>query len=535
MKNFINKIKKIIKTHPKFSETVFLIVIFSFSLIIRQIGLKNGFPLLTHPDEVAIIDPVLNMTRLHTLNSGNFNRPDQVLQYLNLGILNLISFIKYDQSVYSAFNNYYLEFYYYSRLMVSIMGSMLPIVAYKIGKEVQPKLAFPSALVFAFFPLFVNHSLNITPDVPITLFSLLVIYFALRYLNTGKEKYIIIATMFVAVNTAEKYPGLLSFTIILVAIGLLSLIKENNPHRFRTYFLRSAKMGLIFLVSLFIIAPYLFIEHSSVIEALIKESRSTHLGADNLGWLGNLWFYIQTFYSFVGWIGAVLFSVGLFALIKKFTLKNIVLLYGIFYWVALSKLALHWERWGLPMYITPLFIIAFGINYLYVVTKDKAFIFKFISGLFIIVFILQQSVYSVYIPVRKRFTDTRWVSMQYCQSVGITKANTIYEGNSPLRPKYSKSIFNEYTSQHPEKTYLILSSFMYNNFYKEPERYAEQIQIYNEIRSDNTLKKEFEPVPLARNTIDRLENIIYFIEFRLGLTNQIRLSGPTIKIYELID
>ena len=537
MKKLIRKIKHHIQAHPKVSELVFLILIFLISLAIRRIGLKHGFPLLTHPDEGAIIDPVLNMTRLHTLNSGNFNRPDQVLQYLNLIVLNLFSYIKYGQNVYFTFSEHYLDFYYYSRLIISVMGSLIPIAAYKIGKEIKPRIALPSALIFAFFPLFAKHALIITPDVPITLFTMLVITFALRYLNTNKEKFLIIATVFVAVNTAEKYPGLLSFTIILVAIGLQIFIKNkgNTPHPFRAFLLHSAKMALIFLVTLFIIAPYLFLDYSSVIEALVRESRSTHLGADNLGWLGNLWFYAQTFYAYVGLLGVILFLVGLFAFLKRFTMQNILILYGFFYWVALSALALHWERWALPMYITPLFLIAIGSGFL-LEKKDKYSVgINLIGGIFISLFLIQQSVYTLYIPIQKKFTDTRVISTEYCDLAGVTRDNSIYEGYTPLEPSLPTKLFDNFYEQVPNKDYIILSSTIYDRYFAEPDRYQDSIDIYNEIRHSFPLIKQYIPSPYEEGTLGQLENILYFIKFRLGLTDEVRYSGPTIEIYQISE
>lgn len=529
------RVKKFIQSHSKLCEAIFLILVFAFSLVVRRIGLKFGFPLLTHPDEGDVIIPVINMTIKHSLNPGEFAHPDHILQYLNLIILNLISFIKYGKSVAAAYDEYYLNFYFYSRFLVSILGSLIPVVAYKIGKEFNPKLAVTSALVFAFFPLYAKHSLYITPDIPITLFTLLVTYFSIRYLNRNKEIYLFLATFFSAVSTAEKYPGLLSFVIVLAAIGIqLADISEYSVNqKIRTFFIRAFKMGLFYLLSLFIVAPFLFLEYQSVIEAIANEARSTHLGSDNLGFLGNLWFYIQTLYGYLGILGTLLIITGVFSFIKRATKKNFLLLFGVFYWVVLSILALHWERWALPMYISPLFLIVFGIAFLLEKTKGNVYLVKLSLSLIITIFFIQQSIFTIYIPVHKSFTDTRYVSLQYCKTEGITISNTIYEGNSPLRPSYSKSIFDEYTTDHTDKTYLILSSFMYNRYYEEPERYAEQLKIYNDIRAENTLLIEFIPVPSTTKTIDQLDNIFYYIKSRLGLTLEDRYSGPVIEIYKL--
>ena len=535
MKPLFMRVRQFIKSHSNISEVVFLILIFSFSLVVRRIGLKFGFPLLTHPDEGDVIIPVVNMTIKHSLNPGEFAHPDHILQYLNLIFLNLISFIKYGKSVAAAYDEYYLNFYFYSRLLVSILGSLIPIMAYKIGKEIKGKLAVTSALVFAFFPLYANHSLYITPDIPITLFTLLVTYFSIRYLNRNKEYYLFLAVFFSAVSTAEKYPGLLSFAIVLAAIGIQ--ITNNSEYsakqKIRTFIFRALKMGLFYLLSLFIVAPFLFLEYQSVIAAISNEARSTHLGSDGLGFLGNLWFYIQTFFSYIGILGTLLVFIGVFSFIKRATKKDFLLLFGFFYWIVLSILALHWERWALPMYIAPLFLVVFGINFLQEKARGNLFLVKLSVSLIIALFFIQQSVFTIYFPVHKIYTDTRYISLQYCEAEGITVSNTIYEGNSPLRPSYSKTIFDEYPTDNADKTYLILSSFMYNRYQGEPERYTDQLQIYNDIRAENTLLIEFDPTPLATNTFGRLENVCYYIKSRLGLTQQDRYSGPTIEIYEL--
>ena len=81
--------------------------------------------------------------------------------------------------------------------------------------------------------------------------------------------------------------------------------------------------------------------------------------------------------------------------------------------------------------------------------------------------------------------------------------------------------------------YILLSSSIYDRYFAEPERYQEQISIYNEIRNSYELIKEFQPYPTAKSTIGQLENIIYFLKYRLGLTDEIRYSGPTLEMYRI--
>ena len=537
MKKLFRKIKHLIRAHPKASEWTFLILIFLISLAIRRIGLKHGFPLLTHPDEGDVINPVLHMTREHTLNPGEFAHPDQILHYLNLIYLNLLSFILFGENVASAYSGYYLNFYFYSRFLVSVMGSLIPIVAYKIGKEFNPKLSVTSALVFAFFPVYTKYSLFITPDVPITLFTLLVIYFAIRYFKTNIEKYIVLATIFSAVNTAEKFPGLVSLAIVIITVGfqILSNKDDPTPQKIRFFFIRSAKLSLIFLITLFIVAPFLFLDYQSVLAAIKYEAKPYHLGGDNLGFCGNLCFYVQTIYLYVGVPGIFLFLVGSFTFIKRFSKQSILLLYGFFYWVILSMLALHWERWALPMYIAPLFIIVFGISFLLEKKEKNSVAINVISALLISFFLIQQSIYTLYIPIQKKFTDTRVVSTEYCDLIGINRDNSIYEGYTPLQPNFPTKIFDDFYEKVPNKDFVLLSSIMYNRYFAEPERYQDSIDIYNEIRDSYPLIKQYIPSPYEEGTLGQLENILYFIKYRLGLTDEVRYSGPTIEIYQISE
>ena len=532
----MKKIINVFKHKDQHREIGFLLLLLAFSILFRRVGLKHGFPLLTHPDEFVIIKPVLYMTNNLTLNPGRFSRPDQTLYLLNFLFLNLISFIKYGVNMGQAYADHILDFYYYGRLMIAVMGALIPIVAYGIGKAIKPKLAVPAALVFAFFPLYVSNSLILTSDVPITLFTLIVTYFTLRYLNTESKQYLWAAVFFAAVNTAEKYPGLLSLGIVFAGVLIQTIRnKDLSLKEIVWSVVRRCLLLLgLFVIALFIVAPFLFIEFPKVVQALTFEARDTHLGADGLNWFGNFWFYCKILYKYMTVLGILLFGLGIWVAVRTKDLRIIILLYGFAYMIALSVLGLHWERWALPMAITPLMLIAFGIEFIWQ-KREKLHFLQLLLILISILFIFEQAVYAVEIPVKKKFTDTRVVSQVYCENNGINQSNTIYEGYSPLYPTFYKQIFDEYQNLDPQKEYIILSKPIYRRFYAEPERYFDEIQTYTAIRNDNQLIATFSPHPHPDNTISRIDNIYYFIKFRLGLTDEIRYNGPELEIYKIVN
>ena len=513
-------------------EIAILVGLFAFSLAVRRIGVKHGFPLLTHPDEEAILLPVYEMTRNRTLNPGSFMRPNQILYLLNFLHLNGLSYLRFNQNLGITYPGNVLTFHYYARMLISALGSLIPLIAYKIGKLFKPNFALPAGLVFAVFPLYAIESLYITPDIPITLFTLVIILFTLLYLKQGSEKWLYLAVFFSAVNTAEKYPGLISLSIVF--LGVLLKYIETPGFTWRTHWSGLVKKGLLiiglFVIALFMVAPYLFIEFDMVTEAIRNEARTTHLGADNLGWGGNLWYYVQTFVEWSNILSILWISLGIFALVKWRDKHALVLIYGALYWIILSRLALHWPRWSLPMYITPLFLIAIGITQFWQWIKTRPQTRP--VAILILLFLAQQFIATVHISVAMSFTDTLVTSSIYCDENGVRPENSLYEGYTPLLPNKIKILEPQDLVTAQDIDFIVLSSEIYDRYEAEPERYVEKLAFYQSIRQNHLLIAEFTPTPAAQNTFERLDDILFYAQKRLKLTTEERYKGQTIQIFE---
>ena len=521
----------------KYKEVLFLILIFLAALLFRRIGLKFGFPLLTHHDESISLNPVYHMTVNRTLHSGDFRRPDKVLYFLNLIWLNLISLIKFSKILTFTFSEHQLTFYFYARLLIAIMGALTPVVAYKIGKQFKLDFSIPASLTFAFFSVYVTHSHYATPDVPITLFTLLIILLSIRYVKEEQNKHIYLAVIFAAINTVEKYPGLLSFGIIIIALFLKAT--DTNQKKivvnFRQFGRNLCLMTGIFLISLYILGPNLFIEYGQTIDALIQEARTTHLGADNLSWGGNILFYLEQFVLESNPLILLFTLAGIIGLIKFQDKSGILLLYGFAYWVIMSKLGLHWVRWALPMYTAPLLLAGVGMAYLWGSLKNK----KIINYLLIIIFsvaIIQQMITSLANSARMGFTDTRVVALEFCNQNGITIDNAIYEGYTPLFPQFYKTIFDQDLDSRDEIIkYVVLSSNMYGRYFNEPDRYAKEVNYYQDIEQNHELLEEFTPTPNPVNLQGKMDDIIYYFLRYFNKTQNNRFTGPTIRIFKIVD
>ncbi|MGI6740566.1 MAG: glycosyltransferase family 39 protein [Brevefilum sp.] len=522
-------------TSSSWKEWALLFAVFVFSLIIRAIAVDYGFPMLTHPDEVFTIQPVIEMSVNKTLNSGTFNRPGQIMMLIDFICLNLTSYFRFGMSLVHTYSEHILTFYRDARLLVAVLGSFIPIVAYQIGKQFKTRFALPALFVFALFPSYVQHSVYLTPDIPITLFTLLVILFMLLYLNQKKDLLLYLAVLFAAINTAEKYPGLMSMAIVYGGI-LINTIENPTFSLKENWFDLVKKWALatfVFIAALFFIAPFLFIEIEKVIQSLLFEARSTHAGADNLGWGGNLIFYIKSFTSWTNILSLLFIALGVYSLIRKREKTLFLLLYGLIYWVIMSKLSLHWERWALPMYITPLFLIAVGITCVWCFSKEKMFL-KYAAILVTSGFFLYQAIFTVYTPINMSFPDTRVVALDFCRENNITAENTLFEGYSPFLPEGIQTIFDVEPGDAQGRDYIILSSGMYDRYFSDPERYGHRIRFYEAIRSEQKLIAKFEPDPQPASMLGRIEMVTYYMKAKLNHTEIICWQGPVIEIYGMI-
>ncbi len=520
--------------HPEIRELAFLVILFFLALLIRRIGLKFGSPFLTHPDEWTILEPAFTMTLERTFDSGDYQRPDQIMHLLNFFYLNTLSLIKLGQDLSVSFRANEFFFYYSARFLTAIFGSLIPIVAYKIGKQSAVDYSIPAALLFAFFPVYVLHSHYATPDIPITFFTLVVILFSLKYVRGGKSKFLYLATLFAAINTAEKYPGVLSFGIIAFSI----LWVQNEKYRgqplniLKFTCIESLKFFGVYVLFLYIVAPNLFINYGEVIENIKTESRTEHPGSDGLSWLGNMWFYVQNYVTYANIVVILLLLVGIAGI---FITKNYAMLfdsYGLVYWVILSKLALHWERWALPMYIFPLLFAAFGFAFLWHALKSNRLL-KAVIGLVFGMSVVGLVMHSLSLSIQSSYTHTTVAAYQFCQDSGIKPKNSIYEGYTPFAPGYNQFIDLSLATDDTE--YIFLSSGAYGRFYREPERYADEIMTYDQIRSDNIFVQKFTATEPASNIplLAWADDIWYYAGLHLGTISYPRYSGPTIEIYRI--
>jgi hypothetical protein len=515
---------------------LFLLSVFLIGLGIRLIGLNYGSPLIVHPDEENIVKSALRFTPQTGFDGVAYNRPAQILVAANAVFLRIYSQLRWSDPLYMAYYSHEFELYVAARFVTAVLGALIPLAAYFIGKQFKPDFSIPAALIFCLFPSFIKHSHFVTPDISITLWTLMVMLFSLRYAQ-GKEKNSLwLAVFFTAVNTADKYPGIISSVMVLGALILRFKAESRHTGKFGYRRFTPTALACIgsFFVFLFIVAPNLYLHFDEVIKAIIHESNPVHLGADGLPYHLLVLKYLSYFISNANWVLIGLVIVGTVALIRMKQIVSWFLLYGVLYILVLSVLGKNIERWALPMYTSPLLIASFGAAWLLEILRTNhalltvvKLIFLFGLGLMTLAGLSESLILSL--------PDTRVVATPFLEKQGIVEAKSYYDGFSPFSPRDFPPDRRPNLAESANYRYAIFSSYQYQLFFDNPQRSADQVNFYKQIRQNAELLMEYRP--FTANTIYDQWLLLKHV-IRLSLFKQepaAYYTGPVLQIYQLAD
>lgn len=519
-------------------EWTFLPLIVILGGLIRVWGINWGLPVLLHPDEGTVVETAIRMAEHHSFEPDVFNRPDHLEIQLDMIVFELVTHLYYHSSFLEMAQHHKDVFYLLARLMTSLYGVGMIVVSYLIGLKINKPIGLIAAFLFAFFPGFIEFSHYATPDIPTGFFMLLCIYFCINYLQSPSNKNLALTCLTIAFFTVIKYPGLILCTFIAIIV-MMQGIRDKN-------LIRIVKHGIMSLIMvpgfIFIISPVLFTNIHAVIAAFKTESNPERPGADGLGYFGNLNYYFQTYFHYCGIILALFFLIGVYVFLrKKISITFLPVFFSFIYFLLLSYIGLHWERWAVPMYVSPLLISAIGIYYSYSFLKTAQFkriqLYRIVFYAAAVIVIINFSVTSVAKLSNFLVPDTRVLSQEFCKTNNINWGDTIFNGytglypTSPLELPPFKEVNGKYYPEKKNIKYIALSSYMYERYISEPERFPAKADLYNGLMNQNKLIKKYEPAVPKYSAIDLL-NIAYSVEY-LRQIQKIHYSGPELTIYKV--
>lgn len=294
------------------------------------------------------------------------------------------------------------------------------------------------------------------------------------------------------------------------------------------------------LLSLFLISPVLFTNLEAVVKAIAYETTPNHLGADGLGFWGNCWFYLKAFLNQVNLAFGICALAGIVFVILKRDRKVIPAFFGPVYWVIISILSLHWERWAVPIYPFLLILVAYGIrNILDTVPLSKKY-FAYLLTAFAGITFISMGLQSIGVLMNFTLIDSRVLSEEYCLANGITRANSMAETYTPLY-KAGGSNYRYFQNRsdgtleiaNPNMQYIIISSNVYARYYNEPTRYKDTVAQYERLNAEFKLVYALDQKYaeyMEKGSISAIRTVAYSIRKIQEMAAQ-GYSGPAIKIY----
>ncbi|NYF11559.1 hypothetical protein HDC94_002715 [Leifsonia sp. AK011] len=506
---------------------------------LRVLGTSWGLPLGLHPDEWTIVQGALDLAQRNSFEPSLFLRPDHVEIKLSFLAYTLYAVILHGVPVPVAYADDPATFLLISRLITAVLGTAMIVMAALIGRRFSRPVGAIAAVLFAIFPPFVLSSHYATPDIPLALASMIVILALMYYVSKPGYVSLLVASAGVSLSIAIKYPGAISATMIAIVVVVLA-IRDRRPLRILSHG-AAAIAGVV--AFLFTISPVLFTNVTGVIAAIQKEARTEHSGADGLGWGGNLLFYAEGFFLVAGVLLTAISILGVVLAIRMRALVALPLALGFLTWVILSAVALHWDRWAIPMYLSPLLFASVGGWYAYRFVGQRYPEWRWRRLVTIIVsalVLLNLAAGSVATVARLLATDSRNEAAQTFADLGITPDNSVDEGYSPLVPNgpmYLDDVVKwedgRIVPAYEGKKFILLSSCLHDRFWTA-EKYADERAMYDAIRSDYPLELTVETVPARQRTGIEPWNVATAIAETAAFANG-GLGGCTLEVYRITD
>ncbi len=508
--------------------------------VVRFTGGSWGLPLDLNSDEWVIVQGAIDMAKRHSFQPPYFFRPDHVeMQLSNLAYL-AYSNLLHGSSPQTLYASDPAPFILISRTITACFGVAMIVAAYLIGRRFTREVGVLAALLVAFFPPFVSNSHFASPDVPLSLALMIVVLGCMRYLASPSWGNLLLASFGVSVAIAIKYPGALGAVMIAITV-IVSGVQARAWSRILVH--GAAAVGAV-IGFLFAISPALFININAVMSNLTAEAGDYHPGADGLGWSGNMGFYAQGFATSGGIILVMCFALGVVWSIRLRLLQSIPLWSGVLVWVFLSALPLHWDRWGLPMFLTPLLIAPIGVYYSFTYLRGRGAPRWQLWGAGVLgaVAAVNLIMGSVVVAAGDVSKNTQSLA-PVLATRGIDEANTIFEGYTPLLPGSPKFIFDRFevvggrlvlAGVHPANSgmrYVVLSSDIDDRYQAEPKYGAEQ-RFYSLLDKQFPLLVTYTAAPQAKATILEAVSTWNALGY-LGELAHGQFVGPRIKVYEI--
>ena len=416
-----------------------MLILMGIGLALRIVACYWGVPQILHIDEQFIINPAMELIKNKTYISHVVNRPDQVEIKSVALIIYLASKIIWHSDPFAILDNHDIAFHILGRLFTTAFGvAMIPLSALIMGKiadamDIKKRPAqIVTAVFFCFFPIYVQHSGYMTPDIPLAFGVMLFSYFFIKYLDDGKLSTLIISAIITGFCTMIKWPGL----FLCTGIAFMVIYRAIQNKEYKKIFHHGIISAVTVFLTCFIIMPNIISDFPVIMEYMHIESQPRNISGTRLEmFFMNFTFYVKTVVSGMGVITLIPFTIGVIGLVKNKVKYGLMFVVGGLYWFIISSIPVQWIRWGTPIYLYYMIMVGIGIFYGIKIFKEKKLIniiYLCITGIIILNSVLSGLSMTRYVSL----PNVCLIGRNDLEAMGITAYNTMSEWQTPFATWY---------------------------------------------------------------------------------------------------
>ena len=356
----------------------------------------------------------------------------------------------------------------------------------------------------------------------------------LSYATTGRWRWMILGSVATGLAVTSKYPGLLAATP-----GLILCVRDwwNKKNRVATIPLMG--VGGV-LLGVLLGSPYLLFNLPEVRDYLKEELVTVHLGADGLGFLGNLGFYCQTLFQDVGNVTLLVALLSLLAMIGSSwrfreddvkTQRIIVAINPIVFASAMAWLSLHWDRWIIPVIPFVAVSAAWGTARVFEKWKAHALLGRVVLSLWLACALAPPLLYMTISNIASMRGDTRIDTLAWAQQRGLLQGGR-FKYERYCFPREYRGMFGadpnlDYYKKEQTQWLCVNASF-WHRFRSEPAKFEAEVAFYDYL--DRHAPVAYETRPIRERPVSDLAFVSDLLREPEAYSGKM---GFTTRVYDL--
>jgi 4-amino-4-deoxy-L-arabinose transferase-like glycosyltransferase len=486
------------------SPSLVLGVVLVFTAVFYVAGLRGDLPYAPYADEPIFVEPAVHIAATGNLNPGWFGNPGSTVIYPLAAIYHVWYSVEYHQPMLqraypgltAAFQADPTPFYLLGRVLnVGYALLTICVVFVFAARAFNMIIAMLAVAFFVLNPLTLYYVHFVRTDIAATFFGTVSLALLVRLVDRSSLRNQVLAGAAIGFGIGTRYfMGVL--IPVLLFVDLLLVLADRQRIRRRSWWLESAAGGLAVVIAFAISSPFFFVHFRDALQDIANEARTTHLGADGLSPIGNLAFYLTDGVTrSIAAPAALLALVGAGLIVARRQTRLYVLpVFVLALLVGLSLQHLHWDRWIIPAFPAVAVMSAYALHEILEWGRRqwvRSWAIRAVaSGMLVLAALglpLTQSfafAYQISHP-STRVLARAWVldnlppgSMIVAQAYtapDLGPGYVVMQANSGLEEQGVEAIAQQ------GYQYIMVSSNIYDRYYKEPGRYPIQIAFYNDL------------------------------------------------------